>query len=125
MKATAPQQYKTKAEWLKGTKADLRVRNRKEKDFALRLTGLVVGTCPMTVGYIAKSTDFITNEVKYYACKELVSIFHGWQWHMCYHTDINAAVKSKAKKYAGHKKEHTILVTDSLTKAINFLKLDR
>lgn len=113
--------YQTKEEWLKGTKADIRALDKKEATwFALRVTGLIVGTCPMTVGYIGKS-EFM-GKITYYACKELVCIFQSWGWHMVYNTDINAAIKAKKK---GHMKENKILVTDSLTKAINFLKLDK
>ena len=118
--------FATQSEWLAATKADLRKRDKSEKDFMLRLTGLMAGTCAATVGYIGKATDMMDSKrVTYYACKELVTIFQSWHWHVCYHWEINANVKKQSKKWEAYKPIHTIFVTDSLTKAINFLKLEK
>lgn len=114
-------QIKTAKAWLKNVLTQVKEADKKS-DFYMRITGKVVGTCPMTVGYIGKS-EFM-GKFTYYACHQLYSYMYSWQHHCVYAREFNKVNESKAASNIMGKPEYKILITTSLVKALKFLKLE-
>lgn len=104
--APAPTAPKVSAD----TMQELKALNRNHEYFYARVLGERVGTCPTTLGYVGKNME--KGKLVYFACRELYSMFHSFQWHVCFLSDIEKLITQpahKIKRYA------------SLASALNYL----
>ena len=106
----------TKAQWVEQTISQLREMDKNSSRFYTRITGQIVGNCPVTVGYIGKHTSTFNGKTEYYFTKDLKTVFQPFEWHCIFANEINKRLKKDEKKYKIH-------ILKSLNKAIEMLQL--